>query len=151
GRDTVVGGAGNDTFVASAGDGDDLYFGDEGSDTLNMASVQSNVTADLGSSGSMGVVSSAETGTDLLWRIENITTGSGNDTIVASEAIYVMDGGFGNDTFRFVSAAAANGDTIMGFQPGDRIDLSGIDANQGLSGNQSFTLVSGAFTGAAGE
>ncbi|TWH32175.1 MULTISPECIES: peroxidase family protein [unclassified Aminobacter] len=151
GRDTVVGGAGNDTFVASAGDGDDLYFGDEGSDTLNMASVQSNVTADLGSSGSMGVVSSAETGTDLLWRIENITTGSGNDTIVASEAINVMDGGLGNDTFRFVSAAAANGDTIMGFQPGDRIDLSGIDANQGLSGNQSFTLVSGAFTGAAGE
>ena len=54
----------------------------------------------------------------------------------------------GNDTFRFLSAQDADGDTILGFQPGDRIDLSGIDANAGVSGNQSFTLMSGeAFTG----
>lgn len=151
GRDTIIGGAGDDTFVASAGDGDDLYFGDEGSDTLNMASVQADIMADLGGSGSMGVVTSAVTGTDLLWGIENITTGGGNDVIIASQVANVMNGGAGNDTFRFLSAAAANGDVIEDFQPGDKIDLSGIDAHLGVTGNQAFTLASGAFTGAAGE
>ena len=61
-----------------------------------------------------------------------------------------MDGGAGNDTFRFLSAANANGDTIHGFQTGDKIDLSGIDANAGTAANDTFTLVAGSgFTGAA--
>ena len=60
--------------------------------------------------------------------IENVVTGSGNDTITASKAVNVMDGGTGNDTFKFLSAADANGDTILGFQPGDKIDVSAIDA-----------------------
>jgi hypothetical protein len=63
----------------------------------------------------------------------------------------VIDGGAGNDTFRFLSAADGDGDTIMGFQPGDKIDLSGMDANGCAAGNQAFTLVSDAFTGARGE
>ena len=54
----------------------------------------------------------------------------------------MIDGGAGNDTFLFLSAADADGDTILGFQPGDKIDLSGIDANTALAGNQAFTLVS---------
>ncbi len=37
--------------------------------------------------------------------------------------------------------ADADGDTIASFQTGDKIDLSGIDANNGSGGNQSFTLV----------
>ena len=50
--------------------------------------------------------------------------------------------------YRFNSAADANGDTIASFQPGDKIDLSGIDAGP-AAGNQAFTLVTGAsFTGA---
>jgi hypothetical protein len=61
----------------------------------------------------------------------------------------VIDGGAGNDTFRVLSAADANGDTIVGFQPGDRIDLSGIDANT-TSANHQFTLVAGAGFNAAG-
>ena len=40
----------------------------------------------------------------------------------------MIDGGGGADTFKFLSSADANGDTIVGFQPGDKIDLSGIDA-----------------------
>ena len=108
--------------------------------------------ADLGTGlGGRGNVNSAETGNDTLWGIENVITGSGNDVITASSAVNVIDGGAGNDTFRFLSGADANGDTIMGFQPGDRIDLSGIDANGSAAGNQAFTLVSGAFTGASGE
>lgn len=154
GDDTAFGGDGDDMFVAEAGDGDDTYYGDDmvggsGNDTLDMSSITAAITADLGT-GFMGrgSVSSSETGNDGLWGVENIVTGSGDDTITASRAVNVMDGGAGNDTFRFLSAADADGDTIMGFQPGDRIDLSGLDTNGCATGNQSFTLVTEAFTGA---
>lgn len=154
GDDTVFGGNGDDLFVAEAGDGDDTYYGDDmvggsGNDTLDMSAIMASITADLGT-GFMGrgSVSSAETGNDGLWGVENIVTGSGDDTITANSAVNVMDGGAGNDTFRFLSAADADGDTIMGFQPGDRIDLSGIDAHGCEEGSQSFTLVNDGFTGA---
>ncbi|QNI02547.1 heme peroxidase [Halomonas sp. SH5A2] len=154
GDDTVFGGDGDDLFVAEADDGDDTYYGDDmvggtGSDTLDMSAITAAITADLGT-GFMGrgSVSSTQTGNDGLWGVENIVTGSGDDTITANHAANVMDGGAGNDTFRFHSAADADGDTLMGFQPGDRIDLSGIDANGCASDNQSFTLVNEAFTGA---
>jgi hypothetical protein len=55
-----------------------------------------------------------------------------------------MNGGAGNDTFKFTSASAADGDTIVGFEPGDRVDLTAIDANVSASGDQTFTLVTGA-------
>ncbi|MFN6951790.1 MAG: calcium-binding protein, partial [Albidovulum sp.] len=153
GNDTVFGGGGADVFVASAGDGDDVYHGDDldgpgEGDTLDMSAITASITADLGS-GLMGrgSVHSAQTGHDMIRGIENIVTGSGDDVITASGAVNRMDGGSGNDTFRFLSAADADGDTILGFQPGDRIDLSAIDANGCGGGDGSFTLVSGAFTG----
>ena len=157
GKDTVFGDEGDDIFVAEAGDGDDTYYGDAmdggtGADTLDMSAILSNVTADLGT-GFMGRgrVTSAEAGNDTIWGIENIVTGSGDDTITASRAVNVMDGGAGNDTFRFLSVADADGDTILGFLPGDKLDMTGIDADGATAGNQSFTLVSGAFSGARGE
>ena len=73
----------------------------------------------------------SQSGVDKLVGIENVVTGSGNDVITASNAVNVMDGGAGNDIYRFLSAAGANNDTIVGFQPGDKIDLSAIDANTG--------------------
>lgn len=146
GDDSLFGGNGDDTFVASRSDGNDQYWGGDGDDTLDMSAITANITADLGS-GLRGSVHSSQTGTDSIHSIENIVTGSGNDVITASSAVNVIDGGQGNDIFRFLSAADADGDTILNFSPGDRIDLSGIDANAGAAGNQSFTLVSGAFSG----
>lgn len=144
GNDTVHGGAGDDRFVAQSGDGDDVYYGGDGIDTLDMSAITSATTVDLGSGGSgRGSATSTLGGADTLWGVENVVTGSGADTIVASAAVNVMDGGAGNDTFRFLSASDADGDTILGFQPGDKIDLSGIDANGGSAGNQAFTLVAG--------
>ena len=152
GNDTVFGGAGDDIIAASQGDGDDIYYGDDmaggsGNDTLDMTAITANITADLGT-GFMGrgAVSSSQSGTDTIWGIENIITGSGDDVITASRAVNIMDGGAGNDTFRFLSAADANGDTIMGFQPGDKLDLSAMDANSCMSGNQNFVLVSDTFS-----
>ncbi|RLP23787.1 hypothetical protein D8676_18950 [Mesorhizobium sp. YM1C-6-2] len=157
GNDHVQGGAGNDTILAMAGDGDDTYWGDgmsascgDGVDTLDMSAITANITADLGTgAGGRGSATSSQSGSDALWGIENIVTGSGNDVITASSAANVIDAGTGNDTFRFLSAADADGDTIMGFQPGDRIDLSGIDADIG-SANHQFTLVTGSGFNAAG-
>lgn len=151
GNDTAHGGSGNDLFVAEASDGDDTYYGDDGSDTLDMAAITANLTVDLGS-GYMGrgSASSSLSGNDTLWGMENVVTGSGADTITANAAVNIIDGGAGNDKFVFLSEKDADGDTIIGFQPGDKIDLSGTDANGGVAGNQAFTLVNGsALTGAA--
>lgn len=157
GNDTVYGGAGDDIIVAAVGDGDDVYFGDEmaggiaGNDTLDMSAILSSITADLGTGFlGRGSVSSSQSGSDTLWNIENIVTGSGNDTITASSVVNAMDGGAGNDTFRFLSAADANGDTILGFQPGDKIDVSAIDAKTGTGANDNFTLVPSSGFNAAG-
>jgi Ca2+-binding RTX toxin-like protein len=156
GNDTVFGGDGNDAFVAEIGDGNDTYFGDNadgsaGIDTLDMSAATADATVNLGNGLlGQGYASSAQTGNDTLWGIENVNTGFGNDTITASNAVNVMNGGAGNDTFKFVSATAANGDTIVGFEPGDKVDVSGIDANVATPGDQSFTLVNGPLT-AAGQ
>ncbi|MBX3581130.1 MAG: M10 family metallopeptidase C-terminal domain-containing protein [Rhizobiaceae bacterium] len=157
GNDQVQGGAGNDTFLAAAGDGNDIFRGDgmvascdDGTDTLDMSAITANATVDLGTGlGGRGSALSSQSGNDVLWGVENIVTGSGNDVITASRAINVMDGGAGNDTFRFLASADAHGDTIVGFQPGDRIDLSAIDADVG-SANHQFTLVTGTGFNAAG-
>ncbi|GAA4130282.1 hypothetical protein GCM10023067_47960 [Aminobacter aganoensis] len=156
GSDAVQGGSGNDLILASAGDGDDSYWGDgmsscgAGIDTLDMSAITANSTVDLGTGlGGRGSASSSQSGTDTLWGIENVVTGSGDDMITASSAVNVMDGGAGEDTFRFLSTADADGDTIVSFQPGDRIDLSAIDANTG-SANHQFTLVTGSGFNAAG-
>ena len=154
GADLVFGGEGNDTFVAGINDGSDVYHGDgvgggTGIDMLDMSLMTAAVTVDLGTNGNTrGSVYSAQTGSDTLFDIENVRTGSGDDVITASNTVNVIDGGDGMDIFRFTSAQAADGDTLTSFQAGDTIDLSGIDANTSLAGDQSFMITSGAFTGA---
>ncbi|GAU86882.1 peroxidase family protein [Bosea sp. BIWAKO-01] len=151
GPDIISAGAGDDTITLSATGDSDIIDGGAGTDTLDLSAIIANLTVDLGT-GLLGRGSavSTQTGTDTLWSIENVATGAGNDTITASNAVNVIQGGAGDDTFRFLSKEAADGDTILDFQPGDKLDLSGIDANGALAGNQSFTLTSGpAFTATA--
>ncbi len=152
GRDTVFGGAGDDFITTSQGDGDDVYYGDDmvgasGTDTLDMSAITANIEANLGT-GSLfrGSVTSAQTGSDVIWNIENFIGGSGNDRITASAAVNEIDGGEGHDTYVFKSAQDADGDVIVGFAPGDKIDLSGIDADGCGTGDGTFALVSGGFT-----
>lgn len=153
GSDTVFGGDGDDVIVASVGDGDDVYYGDDmvggsGSDTADYSAITASIVADLGTGfGTRGHVQSAQSGNDVVWSIETFLSGSGNDVITSGNGANVIDGGAGNDTFRFTSTEAAHGDTILGFAPGDRIDLSGIDANGSQAGNGTFSIVSGGLTG----
>ncbi len=139
-------------MLATVNDGDDVYWGEDGSDTVDYSAYTADVKVDLGNGLLQhGSVASTQGGNDAVFGFENYIGGSGNDTIVASSAVNVMDGGSGNDTYVFKSAADANGDVIKGFQPGDKIDLSGIDANAGSSGNQSFVLFAGTGFTAAGQ
>ena len=80
----------------------------------------------------------------------------GNDCLVGGAGTDWLDGGAGRDTFtfHFVNETLPGGrDTIRDFVSGvDLINLSFIDANAALAGNQSFLYVGGsAFTGVAGQ
>jgi len=149
--DKVSGGSGNDTFLATFNDGDDIYFGDGGRDTYSLDGQQADALVDLLN----GSATSADTGTDQLTGVENAIGGTGNDTIIASTVRNVLFGGDGGDTFAFASIGAAgkgaSADTISDFSPGDRIDVGQIDANGALAGDPAFlfageiTTVSGGF------
>lgn len=130
GSDILMGNAGDDTFIGTDGDCNDLIYGGEGSDTIDMASVTSDLTVRLGNAGTdRGSVTTAEGGRDTIWSIENFVGGAGDDTIFASDAANVLDGGDGNDTFVFETAASAQGDHINGLNAGDVLQFgSGADA-----------------------
>jgi Ca2+-binding RTX toxin-like protein len=93
-----------------------------------------------------------------------IFSGSGNDTLIGSangDLIYgnlgadTMTGGGGDDVFLFTDVAQSTGpgtDRITDFTLGDKIDLSQIDADTTLAGDQSFNFIgSGGFSNHAGE
>jgi len=77
----------------------------------------------------------------------------GNDHIRGGAGGDLLEGGAGKDTFEYRSLAdsrAGSGiDKILDFQAVDVLDLSTIDANTLVAGNQSFTFIgSAAFSGA---
>lgn len=85
--------------------------------------------------------------------IENGKTGAGNDSLRGNAVANVLDGGAGNDTYTgdlgadtFVVKQIGFTDRIVDFShaEGDKIDLRGIDAKAGQTGDQAF-----AFLGAA--
>ena len=85
---------------------------------------------------------------------------SGADTLIGGAGADMLYGGTGtgDDWFVFESAADTTDgvlhDHIMDFSSaaGDKIDLSGIDANSIVSGNQAFSYIgAAAFSGTAGQ
>ncbi|GLS31382.1 Ca2+-binding protein, RTX toxin-related [Mesorhizobium albiziae] len=138
GNDTLNGGNGDDTFLAQNADGNDAYNGGAGTDTLNMSAVTGATSVNFAT----GAVTGA--GTDTINSVENVIGGAGVNTFTASNTagvVNTMTGGGGNDVFVFGTNAAANGDVITDFQAGDRVDLSGIDANSVTGGNNAFTTL----------
>jgi hypothetical protein len=77
--------------------------------------------------------------------------GAGNDLLIGSAGKDKLTGGAGADTFKFASANEStfwSMDTITDFKKsqGDKIDLSAIDSNANVAGNQAFSLVEKAFS-----
>ena len=128
GDDSVFGGTGHTTFVDSGSDGNDSYYGRGASDTLDMSAITANIQANLGT----GYAGWAKVGTEVnhLYGIANIITGMGDDTVTASDAHNTIDVGdhsaTGHDTVIFRTATSADGDNILNFQAGDKIDLHGM-------------------------
>jgi Ca2+-binding RTX toxin-like protein len=89
-------------------------------------------------------------GNDALWG------DSGADNLWGGAGADMLYGGTGTDRFIIESAADTTDgvlhDHIMDFSSGDRIDVSSIDANSMVAGNQAFSyLGANAFTGVAGQ
>ncbi|MFN6498710.1 MAG: calcium-binding protein [Nostoc sp. DedQUE01] len=91
---------------------------------------------------------------------DNINGGAGNDTITGGNGTDLLTGGLGNDVFDFNSLAESqpgafrdviNGFAGLGAGLGDRIDLSTIDANPFLAGNQAFTFIGANLFTAVGQ
>ena len=76
---------------------------------------------------------------------DSLLGGDGADTLIGGAGKDVMAGGAGADRFVLTSAAdslatAAGRDVITDWGVGDRIDLTGLDANTVLAGFQGFTF-----------
>lgn len=146
GRDIAYGGAGRDILYGGAGN-DELYGG-EGNDDLYGGAGKDELQGGEGNDKLRG-----GEGNDL------IEAGAGNDRLVGGKGADLLSGGAGRDTFVFNTLAdstvkTSGRDTILDFdgKAGDRIDLSGIDANKGSGGNQAFAFIgSEQFSNKAGE
>ncbi|MTD99835.1 family 1 glycosylhydrolase [Paracoccus sp. YIM 132242] len=75
--------------------------------------------------------------------------GSGNDVLNAGGGQDTLGGGAGADAFVFGQTGLW--DRIIDWNDGDKIDLSGIDANTDWSGTQDFRLVGSKWLSAAGD
>src|SRR5215831_16303634 len=88
---------------------------------------------------------------------DTLSGGGGNDTLTGGAGSDQLSGGAGADLFVYTALADSKGtniDTITDFQSleGDRIDLSAIDANSKVAGDQAFAWISdSAFHRIAGE
>ncbi|HLL31377.1 MAG TPA: calcium-binding protein, partial [Allosphingosinicella sp.] len=83
---------------------------------------------------------------------DTLKGGAQNDLLHGHVGADQLTGGGGADTFRYDNVThsnAASRDHILDFTPGtDKIDLSRVDANSLVAGNQAFTWIgSNAFTG----
>lgn len=112
GINVLIGGAGNDTLVATAST--DLLVGGAGTDTASYAASRDAVTVDL----TDPTANEGDASGDLLVAIENLIGGSGDDTLVADAGDNVLTGGAGNDTL----TTGAGNDTIE-FGLGSGLDL----------------------------
>lgn len=138
GDDLLDGGGGNDDLAG--GDGADLLTGGTGDDKLS------------GGAGSDAL--RGEDGRD------TISGGDGDDIIIGGAAADQLTGGLGSDIFVFEKASDAPRrvgssarDGITDFDAAaDRIDLSMIDANSNVTGDQDFDFIgASSFTREAGQ
>jgi serralysin len=161
--------AGNDTFFSVGWQ--NVFNGGAGTDTISYAprdddSTQggSAVTINL----SAGTVETGTSRIETLVSIENATGSGESDIIQGSAVANRLEGAGGLDELtglagadRFVFAKVSHSPVVSGDMDlvtdfsraqGDRIDVSGIDAKSGVSGNQAFTFIgTGDFTGAKGQ
>jgi Ca2+-binding RTX toxin-like protein len=147
-NDWLDGGIGND--ILDGGTEHDVLLGGAGMDTL-----RGGTGNDLLTGGTEG---------------DRLEGGAGRDTLVGGQGVDLLYGGANQDIFRFTAASdstTANRDAVFDFEVSklmygldgsvtrvinDRVDLSQIDANANVIGNQAFTWTgTGNFFKSAGD
>ena len=143
--DIAYGFAGNDRI--SAGRGDDLLRGGTGGDLLRGGPGDDRLLGDGGDDRLLG-----GTGRDMLLggpSDDRLLGGAGTDRLVGGWGQDALLGGAGRDVFVFADPGHAGAgdarDTIRDLARGDRIDLSGMDADSTTRADQEFHLIDGAF------
>jgi len=131
GKDIICGGSGNDIFVTSAGD--DVFDGGGGHDLVDYRSLTKPLTANMATHTAFSVKS----GHDKLYNIENLFSGSGNDTIYGDSADNVIKGGAGND----VIVGGSGNDHLGGGAGNDH--LSGGIGDDSLVGGDGTDVLDG--------
>ena len=103
GRDSIWGGAGNDTLVGTQDNDFDRYYGEAGTDILDLSAITVDINVSTYNGNyTTSYINYSGLSRDEAYNIEGVILGSGNDNfqvqyIVNYENIYV-DGGAGNDT-----------------------------------------------------
>ena len=154
-RDNVLGGAGgNDTM--DGGTGNDSLRGDTGNDSVLGGDGDDSLR---GASGADTIFGGA--GDDTVWGDvlgDRLYGDDGDDVMVGGAGRDFLYGGPDADTFMFravadSAAGTASRDIIFVYEPGlDKIDLTRIDANVNVTGNQAFAYIgTGVFTSVAGQ
>ncbi|MET0271347.1 MAG: calcium-binding protein, partial [Sphingomonas sp.] len=178
GNDGLFGHDGDDVFQVASSAGVDGFDGGGGYDRI--VAINNNVSINpFGLSGIEEISANGLSGVALLGDGNAnildfsaialigvaINGGGGNDAITGSADADVIIGGSGGDSLRggggadifdYNSTSESRTtaiDRILDFEQGvDRFDLSTIDANSKVSGNQAFTFIgSAAFSGVAGQ
>ncbi|WP_342238052.1 beta strand repeat-containing protein [Inquilinus sp. OTU3971] len=171
GANKLQGWGGDDTLRGGAGA--DALEGGAGIDTASYYTGAAGVTVDLAANTASG----GDAAGDTLAGIENLSgsnlggdmlTGSaganvlqgwgGNDTLVGGAGKDTLAGGIGADTIVFTalgdSVVGANADVVTDFSHAqdDEIDLSVMDADTGVDGNQAFSFIgANLYSGVAGQ
>ena len=154
GNDTCDGGAGTDTVSLSIVNAAYFINLDSKAVVLNSQPLQASSFSTTGITTSVKNFESAvaNSGNDIIAgnsAANSLTGFNGNDTLYGGLGADNLSGGLGNDTFVYFQTkesglTKATRDTIsdffgVGIGGGDQIDLSAIDANTKVAGNQAFT------------
>lgn len=179
GADLLIGGTGNDTYfvdnpgdtvIENAGEGTDLVYlsaaswiapnnleqfilTGTGSQSLVANGLDNTIQA-----GNGGAVIDGGAGNDTITGgsgNDTLIGGAGNDRLIGGAGSDVFTGGAGADIFVFQNGDLGSGpESIVDFNRADKdkVDLSKIDANIALAGDQKFAFIgSGQFSGQAGQ
>src|SRR5262249_45617243 len=157
---------GGDTLTEAANAGTDTVLS---SATITLATNFENLTltgsdAINGTGNSVANAITGNAGNNTLTGAAGVDTLSGrggDDVLIGGTGNDTMAGGAGSDTFVFNALnesgiGAGNNDLITDFEGaglagGDIIDLSALDANAGVAGNQAFQFIGTAAFSTAGQ
>jgi Ca2+-binding RTX toxin-like protein len=173
GADSLIGSSGTDTASyteSTAGVNVSLttglgFFGSAAGDTLSgIENLSGSNFGDTLTGNTLANTLNGFSGNDVLnggAGNDTLNGGSGNDLLTGGLGRDLMTGGTGFDRFDFNSVSESppglfTRDVITDFDgngifAGDRIDVSTIDANVLLFGNQAFSFIGGAAFTAAGQ